>query len=150
MVTIDTQYTVVSTVKFPDPGVSWLSQSKCFSKLDDRRLFVTRDYWARQLGVHYITVKRWEDSIIKPTWELKYLYYDGDKRQGLHGLDAYQRFFLKIIRDMKLGYPPFTKVMTYEEIISYMRNVEGGNPWWLGITREEFNRMQTTYTNKAA
>lgn len=148
METIDANVTVTSTVIFPDATDRWLSQSLDFSKLDDKRLFVTRGYWASYLGVKYITLKRWEDNIIKESFVLGYQYYDSNKRNGRHGLDLYQRFLLKLIRDMKMGNAPFTKVMTYQEIIKFMEDNSSGQAWWVGISRTEFNKNQATRTQK--
>lgn len=141
-----TQYTVALGVANPYSPDSLLSQLKEFSRLDNSRIFVTRRFWAKELGIDRKTIQRWEDELINEgLWFLGEDYWKGGHRKML---DCYQRFIISLIYSMKNGIHPFVEQMTHKRIVEYMCSPKG-NPFWLGITREEFNKIEVNYSRKA-
>lgn len=130
-----TQYTVANLVSLSDGCGALLSQLKTFSALNQQRIYVTRDFWAKELGVDVRTLRRWEANIVD---KLFLMGYRQPKRNNM--LDDYQRFILSFIWILKNE-----RKMTYSQILEFMTTPHG-KPFWMSITRSKFAEIQSSYS----
>lgn len=133
-----TQYTVAPGVALSTNNKALLSQLKEFSRFRSCELELTRESWAKELGIDVVTVRRWERNIIRKLFLLGY-FKEGRKNR----LDEYQRFILSLIWVLKVQ-----RRMTYDEIVSHMVS-PSGQPFWMTITREKFSQINNNHSQKA-
>lgn len=98
---------------------------------------VSREQWGFVLGIHRVTIYRWEKEIIEPDSKLSLLFYKS-KNNKSDGLDGYQRFFIAFILLLKAGLVT-NRQMTNKEITNYLLEKENGSPRWIKFSRNKFN-----------
>jgi hypothetical protein len=127
----DTKQDVRLKVQFHETFDSVLPQIQTFSSCNEYPVFLSRDRWAKELGVTAKTIQRWEKDIVS---KLFLLGYKTPERSNL--LDQYQRFVLSLIRVMR------ARKMSSGQILVFMTTPRG-NPRWQKITRQKFNQVKT-------
>lgn len=64
---------------------------------------LTREQWGKVLGVHRMTIMRWESEIIQSVAPIKTAYFGDSRSMRSNLLDNYQRFILTCLFVVKGG-----------------------------------------------
>lgn len=140
----------------PD-GIPVLQAVKQRSYVYGDAVLVTRNFWARELGVNVKTFKRREESLINAPYKLAYYYWDlrSQERQdefeqmGRVGyrLNHYQRFlqlFLHLLwrGDLTYGIP-----LKHGQMLQWLNEpIDGGRtPRWMYLTKPEFDKYKVKF-----